>query len=208
MQLLVVVETLNGIFISRSIAKTFMTPAATPAIADTTPAPSIIRNPAGTPCTLYARGPADVGYSPRSLSRSARASGAVSPAVCAGALRDVHAVHSSTAPKPTNSHEVGTPLATTAPRIAPKTVATSSSIPIRTFVYPSRTYAAAAPDEVAMIATSDAPIAYLRSIPNASTISGIRMTPPPSPVSDPTSPASADDARMSSVKATTSTAAE
>ena len=46
-----------------------------------------------------------------------------------------------------------------APISAPIVVATSSRMPTRTLVKPSRTYAAAAPDDVAITEMSDAPIA-------------------------------------------------
>ncbi len=79
--------------------------------------------------------------------------------------------------------------ASTAPVSAPTVVATSRNIPTRTFVNPSRTYAAAAPDEVAITDTSEAPIAYLRSMWKRSVIIGTTTSPPPSPVSAPSSPA-------------------
>jgi len=43
--------------------------------------------------------------------------------------------------------------------MAPTVVATSRNIPIRMLVKPSRTYAAAAPEDVAITDTSDAPTA-------------------------------------------------
>jgi hypothetical protein len=46
-----------------------------------------------------------------------------------------------------------------APTSAPIVVAISSSIPMRMLVKPSLTYAAAAPELVAMIETSEAPMA-------------------------------------------------
>ena len=49
--------------------------------------------------------------------------------------------------------------ASSAPAIAPKVVAISRNIPIRMLEKPSRTYAAAAPEEVAMTETSVAPMA-------------------------------------------------
>ena len=75
------------------------------------------------------------------------------------------------------------------PASAPTVVATSKNIPTRIFEYPSRKYAAAAPEEVAITDTSDAPIAYRISTPNTSVSSGTITTPPPSPVSDPSIPA-------------------
>ena len=57
------------------------------------------------------------------------------------------------------SARVGTRVARNAPNTAPTVVATSRNIPIRTFESPSRTYAAAAPDEVAITEISDAPMA-------------------------------------------------
>ena len=54
---------------------------------------------------------------------------------------------------------VGTLVARNAPNNAPKVVAISRNIPILILENPSFTYAAAAPEEVAMTDTSDAPMA-------------------------------------------------
>ncbi len=61
------------------------------------------------------------------------------------------------------SAAVGVCAAITAPRMAPEVVAISSNNPMRTFEKPSRTYAEAAPDDVAITDTSEAPMAYRRS---------------------------------------------
>lgn len=79
-----------------------------------------------------------------------------------------------------------------APKSAPRTVATSRKMPMRMLVKPSRTYAAAAPELVAMTATREVPTAYLMSIPKARTRSGMMMTPPPRPVSAPRKPAATE----------------
>ena len=64
-----------------------------------------------------------------------------------------------TTPKITAMALVETNIAMYAPTSAPRVVAISSSMPTRMFVKPSRTYAAAAPDDVEMTETSEAPIA-------------------------------------------------
>src|SRR5579885_3774451 len=87
----------------------------------------------------------------------------------------------------------------TAPQIAPIVVAISRNIPTRTFEYPSRTYAAAAPDDVAITETSAAPIAYLISTLKSSVSIGTITTPPPSPVSAPRNPARNDPAKISAL---------
>src|SRR6185503_19862692 len=76
--------------------------------------------------------------------------------------------------------------------IAPAVVATSRNMPMPTLENPSRTYAAAAPDEVAMTEMSDTPIAYRMSTWKKTVSSGTSSTPPPSPVSAPRSPAVSD----------------
>src|ERR1700722_107403 len=81
-----------------------------------------------------------------------------------------------------------------APLSAPTVVATSKNMPTRMFEYPSFKYAAAAPDEVAITETSEAPIAYRISTPNTKVSSGTITTPPPSPVNAPSSPAAIDPA--------------
>jgi hypothetical protein len=54
---------------------------------------------------------------------------------------------------------VGTRVARNAPKSAPMVVATSRNMPMRTLERPSRTYAAAAPEEVAMTEMREAPMA-------------------------------------------------
>ena len=54
---------------------------------------------------------------------------------------------------------VGVIVASHAPSTAPMVVAISRNMPIRMLEKPSRTYAAADPDDVAMTDISDAPIA-------------------------------------------------
>ena len=66
---------------------------------------------------------------------------------------------SSTTPNTTSIAAPGSLVATLAPMIAPDVVATSRKIPTRMFVKPSLRYEAAAPDEVAMTETNEAPIA-------------------------------------------------
>ena len=61
MKLLVVVETLNGMRISWSIARTFTAPDPMPSSPDSVPATNIRLNPCGTPRTWYGRGPPGVG---------------------------------------------------------------------------------------------------------------------------------------------------
>ena len=53
----------------------------------------------------------------------------------------------------------------------------------------SRTYAAAAPLEVAMTETMEAPMAKRMSMPKSRVSAGTTMMPPPSPSSEPSSPA-------------------
>src|SRR4029077_18518172 len=57
---------------------------------------------------------------------------------------------------------------------------------------PSFKYAAAAPDEVAITETSDAPTAYRMSTLNSRVSIGTSTTPPPRPVSAPRNPAMND----------------
>src|SRR5262252_5822792 len=76
-----------------------------------------------------------------------------------------------------------------APKSAPSVVAISRNIPILILEKPSFTYAAAAPDDVAITETSDAPTAYRISTLNTRVKNGTSTTPPPSPVSDPRKPA-------------------
>ena len=82
-----------------------------------------------------------------------------------------------------------TKVAIIAPTKAPIVVATSRNIPIRRFVKPSLIYADAAPQEVAITDTSEAPTAYRMSTPNTEVKRGTMTTPPPKPVSDPKKPA-------------------
>src|SRR5262249_55244341 len=56
----------------------------------------------------------------------------------------------------------------------------------------SRTYAAAAPLEVAITETIDAPIARRMSTPRNSVSAGTTIIPPPSPSSDPRNPATSE----------------
>ena len=91
--------------------------------------------------------------------------------------------------------EVGTMEVRWAPATAPRVVATSRNMPTRMFEYPSLTYAAAAPDDVAITETSDAPIANRRSTPRSSVRAGVTTTAPPNPVSAPRKPARAEMAK-------------
>jgi len=52
MKLLVVVDTLKGIFIAWSMARTFIAPAPMPSSPDIAPAPNMRTHPVGTCCTL------------------------------------------------------------------------------------------------------------------------------------------------------------
>ena len=110
----------------------------------------------------------------------------------------------NTIPKIIATTCVDTYTAIKAPATAPRVVATSRNIPIRIFVIPSFMYAAAAPDELAIEATNAAPMAYLISTPNPRVSNGIITTPPPSPVSEPKSPASTAPAKSTRVKDITS----
>src|SRR5208282_245223 len=71
-------------------------------------------------------------------------------------LRERYAEYSSTAPKMAAKALVGIRVARKAPINAPKVVAISRNMPIRILENPSFTYAAAAPEEVAITETSDA----------------------------------------------------
>src|SRR3569833_3849101 len=71
---------------------------------------------------------------------------------------------------------------------------------MRTLENPSRTYAAAAPDEVAITEMSDTPIAYRMSTWKKTVSSGTSTTPPPSPVSAPSRPAVSEPKKRSPVK--------
>src|ERR1700745_1186205 len=92
---------------------------------------------------------------------------------------------------------------TTVPADPPSVVATSRNIPTRTFEYPSRTYAAAAPLDVAITDTSAAPIAYRMSTPNTIVSNGTITTPPPSPVSAPKKPAATAPTKINAVNSVT-----
>ena len=61
MKLLVVVDTLNGSRIARSIASTFTTPDPMPSSADRIPANSMTPNPIRTRCTTYGTRPGGSG---------------------------------------------------------------------------------------------------------------------------------------------------
>src|SRR5271155_438100 len=89
--------------------------------------------------------------------------------------------------------------ASAAPESAPIVVAISRNIPTRMLEYPSRTYAAAAPEDVAITDTSAAPMAYRMSTPNSSVSIGTITTPPPNPVSAPKNPASSDPKPINAV---------
>jgi hypothetical protein len=60
----------------------------------------------------------------------------------------------------------------------------------------SRTYAAAAPELVAMTDTSDAPIASWMSMPKTRVSTGTTMIPPPMPSSAPSAPAPIETPNM------------
>src|ERR1700722_3312261 len=157
------------------MASTFTAPDPIPSRPDSRPATYIRLKPAGTLRTWYdwrsvaaTPSPRDTicepsalaaGYVPSSFrnvaSRSAGCAGDAS-----GLVRsDVYAEYKSVTPKITAIAEVETYPAINAPLSAPTVVAISRNMPTRMFEYPSRKYAAAAPDDVAITDTSDAPIA-------------------------------------------------
>ncbi len=70
-----------------------------------------------------------------------------------------YAEWSRTRPNTTAMYDVGIFAARNAPNRAPVVVAISRNIPMRMLENPSLTYATAAPDEVAITDTSDAPMA-------------------------------------------------
>src|SRR5581483_2153146 len=86
-----------------------------------------------------------------------------------------------------------------APIRAPRVVATSRNIPIRMLLKPSLTYAADAPEEVAMTAMREAPAAYRISTPNPTASIGTTMIPPPKPVSEPRKPATKEPSQINIV---------
>jgi hypothetical protein len=73
--------------------------------------------------------------------------------------------------------------------IAPEVVPNSRNIATRRFASRSRTYAAAAPLDVAITEMIDAPMASRMSMCNSSVSAGTTIIPPPSPSSDPRNPA-------------------
>src|SRR5215471_10691328 len=100
--------------------------------------------------------------------------------------------YSNTSPKITPIADVDTPAARNAPNKAPSVVAISRNIPMRMLEKASLRYDTAAPDEVAMTETSEAPTAYLISTLKANVSRGTRTTPPPRPVREPRNPAAND----------------
>src|SRR5262249_32558501 len=96
----------------------------------------------------------------------------------------------------TSSIKAGIMPASSAPTTAPVTVAHSSTIATFRLVHPSRTNATLAPALVATTEIKLAPTATAIGICAAMTNAGTMKTPPPSPESDPTSPA--PNARASS----------
>ena len=75
------------------------------------------------------------------------------------------------------------------PIIAPSVVAISRDMPIFMFDSPSFMYLLAAPLDVAMVDTRLAPAAYSIGTPSNMVSAGTTTIPPPSPLSEPTSPA-------------------
>lgn len=92
-----------------------------------------------------------------------------------------------------------------APTSAPPIVNISRNMPILTFVMWSRTYADAAPLEVAITETALIAIARLMLRPQ-SVRTGMRTTPPPMPLIAPTKPAAVDNASTYSIGMTAATA--
>src|SRR5260370_2526672 len=99
MKLLVVVETLNGIFIAQSMATAFSEPDPIPSKPDKAPAPNITLNPAGTPYTLYCRIPLVSGNVPFIFNFVASGSGGSSVSVRGRVRRDTNAEYISISPK-------------------------------------------------------------------------------------------------------------
>src|SRR5262245_21708947 len=129
MKLLVVVDTLNGSFIIRSIASTFTTPEPMPSSADSTPATNISPKPAGTPSTEYACIPRGVGYDELNRNRDAHGCGA-SVVVCSSCgWNERHAEYNNTTPNSTANALVGMKPLIAAPMSAPIVVATSRKMP-------------------------------------------------------------------------------
>ena len=90
--------------------------------------------------------------------------------------------------------------ATYAPVIAPSTVPISRNIATRRLARRSRTYAAAAPLEVAMTEMIDAPMASRMSTPRSRVSAGTTIIPPPKPSSEPRTPAMKEMATTSRTK--------
>ena len=76
--------------------------------------------------------------------------------------------------------------------MAPVVVPSSSSMATRRLVRRSRTYAAAAPLEVAITDTMEAPMAYRMSMWYSRVSTGTTTMPPPSPTSEPKKPATTE----------------
>ncbi len=93
------------------------------------------------------------------------------------------AENSNTTPSRTSRNDGATAAARRAPPTAPLVVASSRNIPIRMSVIRSRTYAAAAPELVAMTLTMLAPIARRTSKPNRIVRARMTMIPLPTPAS-------------------------
>src|SRR5207237_10912311 len=141
------------------MATTFTAPEPIPSNPDKVPAPNIRLNPVGTLRTLYCRIPSGVGKLPLSRKRVASGSGTSLAGGLARGLRARNAEYNSIRPKIMAIALVGTLVARNAPNSAPKVVAISRNIPILMLENPSFTYAAAAPEEVALPDPSDAPMA-------------------------------------------------
>src|SRR5580700_3387705 len=83
MKLLVVVETLNGMRIARSMASTLNAPEPMPSRPDSVPATNIRLNPSGTRCTSYDRWPCG-GVGKLELSHNRDLAGPVGPVAPSG----------------------------------------------------------------------------------------------------------------------------
>src|SRR5579872_1007857 len=181
------------------MARTFIAPDPIPSRPDRVPAPNMRLQPAGTRWTLYLRCPPPSGKLPFNRSFAANMSGGAACSCGDRARREKYAENSSTVPNTIAIAWVETRVARNAPNNAPRVVAISKNIPMRMFEKPSLTNAAAAPEEVAITETREAPMAYRMSTLNKRLSSGTNTTPPPSPVNAPTRPARSEQKQTSTL---------
>src|SRR5580698_5623080 len=119
MKLLVVVDTLNGMRITWSIASTLNAPDPIPNRPESVPAPNIMPNPEGILRTWYALIPVSDGYVESIFRRVASGSGGWLPGGTPGPRRDRSAETTSTPPKIPPINTVGSRTARDAPSNAP-----------------------------------------------------------------------------------------